>query len=201
MQCCALAVGFVFLTACDDTRQVQSWTAEKATTGEMQKVVTFVMTPSASTRRIAEQVMAQELRERGIAAAAGFEVLEDGDLRNVVAARQKLSAAGFDGALILRPLDKETEVNYTGGAFPPYYSTFWGYYGWGWPYVYDPAYVHTTRVRTMEAMAYSLDQDRLLWTGLLENRNGSDLQDIVEEVAEEVAERMQNRELLASASR
>jgi hypothetical protein len=165
----------------------------------MKKVVAFVMTPSASTRRAAEQLMTEELRERGIDASPAYEVLEEGDLRNVDAPKKKLATAGFDGALILRPLGKETEINYTGGSFPPYYSTFWGYYGWGWPYIYDPGYVYTTTVRRLEGMAYSIDQNRLLWSGLMEDRNGSDLKDIVQEVTKTMAERMRSKELLAAA--
>ena len=188
-----LSVALLGLAGCDNTHLIDSWTARNADSARLTKIVTIAVTRNYVTRHLAEADMAQQLIKRGIKATPAYAVLNDGDLRNVFNAKKKLAKAGFDGAVIVRPLGTEREINYAGGEFPPYYGTFWGYYDWAWPYVYEPGYTYTTTVLNMETLVYSVDQDRLLWAGMMQNNATTKFTKAVNGVAKDVAETLRDK--------
>ena len=41
----------------------------------------------------------------------------------------------------------------------PYYSSFWGYYGYSWGAVYDPGYVRDDRIVSLETLIFSVPKN------------------------------------------
>jgi hypothetical protein len=80
----------------------------------------------------------------------------------------------------------------------PNYATFWGggYYGWGWGGVYDPGYMRTDTIVTVETLIYSLEQNKLVWAGQSQTTNPSKVGPFVQEMVTEVAGQLKKQGLI-----
>ena len=86
--------------------------------------------------------------------------------------KERLRADGFDGALIMRLVDVDKDIRYIPGSYssyPVYYRDFWGYYWNSFTSeatTYSPGYYQTTKSYSLEMNVFSLQEDKLVWTGL-----------------------------------
>jgi len=80
-----------------------------------------------------------------------------------------------------------------------YYSSFWGYYGYGWSSVYVPASARTKRVVVVETTIYSVPRNQLLWAAVSETNNPRDLRGFFEELSKEMVKEMQKQGLARRA--
>jgi hypothetical protein len=77
------------------------------------------------------------------------------------------------------------------------YGSFWGgYYRYGWGAVYEPGYLRTDTIVTVETLVYSLADDKLIWAGASQTTNPSSLDGFVRELAGKVADQMRKEGLL-----
>jgi hypothetical protein len=68
----------------------------------------------------------------------------------------------------------------------PYYSTLWGYYGYGWGNVYVPApFIDRDTIVIVETLIYSVPRNQLLWAAVSEAKNPKSLQRFVEDLVKE----------------
>src|ERR1017187_128297 len=130
----ALVIGAL---ACSSTTFVSTWSAPDAKPVRLagKKVVAVFLTKTGSVRRRAEDVMGRELNAGGAQAGPSYPILSDEEAKDPENAKAKLSSLGFEGAVVMRVVGKESDVNYVpGGAvwIGPRYHHFWGYWGWGW---------------------------------------------------------------------
>jgi hypothetical protein len=105
----------------------------------------------------------------------------------------------------MRVIGEKQRVSYTPGyyapgypGFPPYYMRFSGYWGYGWGAVYEPGYLTTDTVVSVETLVYSLTQDKLLWAGTSKTTNPAKVGPFVSELGEAVANEMTKQGLLAN---
>ena len=96
----------------------------------------------------------------------------------------------------MRLLRVEDRVHYVPGSYPPYYGTFWGYYGWAWPALYTPDYVYTDKVVQVETTIFSIKDDKLLWTSLSETTNPKSARDVVLDIAKQIGKEARKRGLM-----
>ena len=125
-----------------------------------------------------------------------YNILEEAELRDKERAKTKILQMGFDGAVIMRPLRIEDRVNYVPGSYPPYYGSFWGYYGWAWPTLYTPDYVYTDKIVQVETTIFSIKDDKLLWTSLSETTNPESARDVVMDIAKAIGKEARKRGLV-----
>ena len=125
----------IFLSACSSTRIASSWRDPETRVDleKLSKVLVVALMRDESSRRAAEDEMAARLKGKGIVSYGylGEEIktLSEDQIRD------KLRADHFDGAITMRLVDGDKEVNYTPGTFssyPVYYRTFGGYIRRGW---------------------------------------------------------------------
>jgi hypothetical protein len=67
----------------------------------------------------------------------------------------------------------------------PYYSTLWGYYGYGWGSLYIPGSVEQDTIVVVETTIYSVPRNKLLWAAVSETKNPKDLQRFVQDLVKE----------------
>jgi hypothetical protein len=197
-----LAVGalVLFLGACaDSTTYTSTWKAPN-TVGvtPMGKTIAAVfVTRNESQRRSAEDTMAADLTARGAHGIAAYTLLPNEQRGDAEAARVKLKEAGADGVVVMRVVGKDQQVTYTPGTqFPSYYSGFGPYWGYGWQTAYQPGYLQTDTLISVETLVYSLTQDKLLWGGTSRTTNPNNLSTLVKEVADATAKEMTKEGLL-----
>jgi hypothetical protein len=187
----AIAAGAVMLVmvgACASTKFTSTW--KDPSVGQLafkgRAVAAFFVTSNESLRRSGETALANELEKRGMRARRGYEILGADEVKSADALRAKLKEAAVDGAVVMRVIDRRQEVNYVPGT-GPYAGTLDGYWGYGWGAVYDPGYLTTDTIVSVETLVYSVPRNKLVWAGVSEtidpDRIDSAIQGIVDQAA------------------
>ena len=179
------AITLLGLSACySSTKTEQTWTSPAARTEPpLTNVVTLFTSDNNTMRRAGEDRLARELADEGVRATPAYMVLGESDVSNQDAVREKLRAMGYDGLVTMRVIDREYS-----------FDSGWGYYGGDWYYGYAwPDYSYTSTVYRVEATAYSLKTNQLVWSGLIRSSDPDDSRDLIRDTTEEAAEQLSAR--------
>ncbi len=184
------------------TNFVSTWTNPAGgSIGEARKkVATFVLSADESMRLGPEETLAAELRARGTDAYAGYTVLPRELAKDTEKAKAFIKKAGITGAVLVRVVGKELRTHYTPGSMwyaAPYYPTFWGYWNYGWTTVYDPGYLTTDTVLSVEVLLYSVAGDSLIWAGRSETTNPKEIRKFVKDLVAAAAKKLRTEGLIA----
>jgi len=164
----------LFLSACAQTRVVDSWKADQPVTHKPQKVAVIAVLPDALTRKAVEIDMAKVLVKKGTPAVPGSEVPGmSGGIRgeiDVDVATEILRSAGVDGVVV---------IFYSGGGVSEGYvrSDYWAQYvgsgvgySWGRPYFTDvytvrqgAGYADYKTTAYVESSYYDLETEQPVW--------------------------------------
>ena len=153
------------------------------------RVAAFVIGIHEPVRRTAEDALVRELTARGAQGVAGSTLLPAWEARNPEAARRKLQHAGVEGTVALRIVARNHHVVH----FPP---RSWGYWGVDWPSPSDPDAIRTDTVVWVEARAYSVVRDKVLWVGESVATNHTTVDAFVRELGARAADAVQSAGLL-----
>jgi len=192
----ALAAAVVLLAGCGPSTQLQNvWTPPDVQPVDFRKVLAVAVTSEPSIRRSMEDAMVALITRAP--ATQSYLVLSEAEYNNQDAAKQKVLAEGFDGAIIMRVVRMDSQQSYMPGTpMPaPYYSP-WGYWGYSYSYAYSPGYMVTDEYVTIETNLYSLKDDKLLYSAQSESLNPDNINDLVGSVAEATVAEMHSRGLL-----
>jgi hypothetical protein len=153
------------------------------------KVIVAFQSPDGARRRQIEDLMVARIAN----ATPSYTLITEDDAKNREQARQKVTAAGFDGAVVARFVSSENQQTYVPGSTwwgPAPYGSMWGYWGYGWGAAYSPGYVVNDQIVTLETNVYSVADDKLLWASRSETFNPSSSQDLVNSVIDATVSRM-----------
>ena len=177
-----LAMGLATLAGCSSgTKLAGSWREPQLTGAPFQKVVVLVLAKDTVMRRIAEDEFVA--RASGATQAVqSYSLVPENELGDQDKVKARLAAADIDGAAVMRLVGSDEQITYNPGSYVTAYYTFWGYYGYAYPMVFDTGYVTADRVVRVETNVYSVTGDKLIWTGLSESMNPDSAQQIVRDV-------------------
>lgn len=180
-------------TALAGTKFTSTWKAPEATGVSFagQKVVALVISGDESLRISGEEGLARELTGRGLQGVAAYRLIPKEELTDAGKARGWFERSQVAGVVAMRPVSADKERTYVPGTWAsPYYSSLWGYYGYGWGALYDPGYVREDTKVIIETLIYRVSDGALLWAGLSESTNPKStarlLKDLVEEAVKEM---------------
>ena len=113
------------------------------------------------------------------------------------ALRKKVAERGIDGAIVLRIVAIDEQEQYVSGRYvtDPSYS-FWGYYGYYWPRVYEPGYSVSQQIVTIESKIFSVADGKLLWSGISRTPQPESVKGLVDDLARAAVTQLQNEGLL-----
>lgn len=189
LPCLAVALGFA---ACGGSTTIeQSWKAPNVAPSNLHNVVAVYISRDETMRRTVEDSMAQRLGQLGVRAVPAYSVLSDEDLKDRDRAKAKLVAGGYDGAVALRLVGKETKLVATP-------STFDGYWGMAWPGAYNPGYLSTETVVRVETKVFSLADNKLVWSGLSKTVDPNTMRSAIDDVTKVVAKALEKQQIVAS---
>jgi hypothetical protein len=195
-----LGAFLLFALGCATTTFESTWKNPDAqVVNPAGKVVAAVfVSADESRRRAAEDALVRDLNARGAHGVAAYTLLPPSIHANSEQARERFKAAGVEGVVTMRVISSKDRFTYTPGymTFPPYYDRFSGYWGYGWGTVYEPGYLQTDTIVSVETLVYSLTQDKLLWAGTSRTTNPTDLDKFVNEIADAAAKAMTQQGLL-----
>lgn len=187
----AIAIGLL-LAACagPSTTIEQSWRAPDAQLGGLRNVVTMAVTSDGTLRRSTEDQMAAKLAAAGIRATPMYAVLGDAERQNRDQAKAKLRAMGYDGVIALRLVSRDQELEYVPGSFDYY-----------WGMTYDPGYLYSETVVRIETSAYSLEDNRLVWSAISRTVDPDSIREGIDEVTALAASQLQKQGVVAGTPR
>ncbi|MEO6315570.1 MAG: hypothetical protein ABIU63_16175 [Chitinophagaceae bacterium] len=184
----------IALSGCGTTAHIEkSWRDPEVTVdmSKLNKVLVVAMLKNEANRHVTEDKLVMLLNGKGV---ASYNYLtKDITQEKEDAMRQKLKEDGIDGIVIMRLADVDKDVKYVPGSFntfPPYYGRFWGYYRRAGSNFYQQGYYETTKTFTVETNVYSLVRDKLVWSGLTNSVNPSNVEKLMDATAKTVYARM-----------
>ena len=194
----SLAVAFL-LAACasNSTELVNAWKDPTLSTRHFNKVLAVFISKEEGLRRAAEDELARKLGN----AVPAYSVFPDSLLTDRSKAKAWVKQAGFDGAVIMRPVSVDRETTYVPGqtyVVPAPYSSMWGYWGTGWSYAYDPGYVQQDQVVSVEGNVYSVADGKLIWASRTKTYNPESVRQLVNEIVDVTVAEMKRQKVVAS---
>lgn len=158
------------------------------------KVAALVITADDSLRVAGEESLARELTARGMQGVATYRMAPKEELVSAERARGWFGRAGVEGVVALRLISGEKRLSYNDSLWlSPSYSTFWGYYGYGYTNAVVIGGVDRDTVVTVETLIFSVPGNQLLWAAVSETRNPKTLQKFVEDLVKESAKQLQQQ--------
>jgi hypothetical protein len=106
------------------------------------------------------------------------------------AAKAAFEKIGAVGIIVMRPLAVDQELSMTSVSVyaGPYYGGYWGgYYGYGWGHPYGSTMVTSDTILIVETLVYSLEHNKLVWSGRSKTTNPSDVAKFVRDLATSAA--------------
>jgi hypothetical protein len=161
-----------------------------------QKVVAIVIDADDSLRVAGEEALARELTARGIQGVPSYKFIPKELLTNPVEAKAWFERAAVQGVVAFRVVEKERRVTYVPATWSSsYYSTLWGYYGYGWGAVYEPGHKRDDSFVSLETLIFSVPRNALVWAGISTTEKPKNAQAVVTEVVKEAAKEMRKQGL------
>lgn len=181
-----------FVACGPSTEIVKSWMEPGTTitpTGS-EKVLVIGLVKDEASRRIVEDNLVKRLKVKGV---ASYTVLSE---EMVKAAKEDaleayLKSGGFTHVLLSRLADIEKETSYVPGTTTGYYGGYGRYYGYGASMYSSPGYYQEDKNYFVETTVYSIDPNKLLWTGTTKTVNPSKMDKTINEIADAVTYQMQ----------
>jgi len=188
------------LAGCATTSFNSKWKAPDAEPVQLhgQAIAAVVMTKDPANRRPAEDALAAEISKRGAVGVPAYTIVPDDQIKDLEATKRLLAQQNVVGVVFMRVVGRDQQTTYVPGQWTsgPYYGSFSNYWGYGWGAVYDPGYLQTDTVVSVETLIYSFRQDKLLWAAMSETINPSKAESLVKELAGRVAGELEKDKLL-----
>jgi len=187
-----IILGFSSLIGCGpSTEIVKSWRDPASMISETgtQKILVLGLVKDESSRRIIEDNLVKRLNGKGV---ASYTIITD---EMVKAAKEdhleeELAKGGFTHVLLVRLADIEKETSYVPGTTTGYYGGYGRYYGYGAGMYSTPGYYQEDKNYYVETAVYSINPNKLLWTGTTKTVNPSKMDKTINEIADVVGDKM-----------
>jgi hypothetical protein len=184
------------LSAKIDFTSTWKWMDASTVSFAGKKVAALVISQDDSLRVAGEEALVRELTARGLQGVASYRIAPKEELQKAERAKVWFEKANVEGVVAVRPVSADKVSTYTPGTWiNPYYSTLWGYYGYGWGSVYIPGRTDRETVVVVESTIYSVPRNQLVWAGVSETRNPKELRQFVEELVKEAVSELQKQGL------
>lgn len=201
--CTALLM--VALAACaGSTKLVNSWKAPDAaplTVKQGDLVIAMVMSKEETTRRTGEDLLGEELRQRGLRPIQSFTLIPTDQVDDKEKAAALIQDSGAVALIAMRPIavnKQQTFVppSYVGPGGP--YGGWGPYYGYGWGAAYTPGYVVTDTIVRIETLVFDLKQNKLVWAGQSETTNPDRLDQFMRDLVKAIGDDMRRKGVIAA---
>jgi hypothetical protein len=190
----AVALASVLVSAAPQLKS--SWRNMDPAATPVSRVVVIGFSRDVASRRSMEDALTAEIRKNGGKAEPSY-TLVPGDLpKEVSAIKEKVVSGGFDGAVIVRVAGMSKEQAWDHATvMPGYYATTWSYWGYWYPYAWDPFYLREETTVRIETVVYAVD-GLMIWSGLSVSTNPGSVRNVIREVAVPVGAELKKRNVV-----
>ena len=165
------------LASCASTSLVDTWKNPELSARRLGKVLVVSMNANNGIRRLNENVLAADLRQRGVDALQGHTLLPDDHKADLPTLQRAVAKAGAEGVLTIQTIKIEQQSSYHPGYVTGYYPGYWypsafpswnlyGYYGSSM--FYEAPYLTTWEVTTVQVSLFEAGSGKLLWAGTVQ---------------------------------
>jgi len=186
---------------CVTTQIVSDWRDPSVTIkeGDFKKVLVLALVENEGSRRIIEDKLVSLLKTQAV---ASYSYLTKEDLAGTLdAAKEKIKKDGFDGIITMRLAKIEKDVNYVPGTYPSHFYSPWSYGGYAASMYYDPGYYQVDDVYNVETNLYTLNPEKLIWSGVTSTINPEKIDKAVDEIAKVVKDKMVEEKFFIEATK
>jgi hypothetical protein len=194
-----LAVALAAMVGCARTKLESSWRDPAAQLGELQgkRVGAFVISQRLAVRHSGEDALARALTDHGVIGIPGYQLVGAQEATDETALPKQLRNQSLDALVLMRIVDSRQVLTYSGFNGPYYaYWPYYGYYGSAWDTAGGPGAVFNDTIVTVETTAYSLPDNKLLWTGVTETTDPRNLDALIKNVADKATKEMKKQGLV-----
>jgi hypothetical protein len=187
------------------SKLVMSLRLPNAPAKKVHRVLALGLSSRTEVRADFEDALAAELASTDLEAVAGNTILlrPPGTQLDLNYLREQIQANQIEAVVVSRLIKVDNTVTYIPGApyvVPyPYYNTFYGYYGTLYPVVYSPGYLQQEKKVRVETNLYyvtAAPDGELVWTGITDTFNPTDVHKAIKGLVKLVVTQMQNEEVL-----
>ena len=195
------ALPLVFLLASGCWRRTElaaTWHEPSPTLLNFHRTVAVFVTTDESMRRAVEDQLSQVFPNT----IPSYRVMPNASSADKNTILQQLRQAGFDGAISMRVTNVSEQINYNAAYGGPYWGGAYGFNGYwnnAWAYPYNPYYITTTQVVSVETNIYSLAQDKLVFAALSQTSDPANVGKLVRSVMRHVNEQLRKDGMIVSA--
>jgi hypothetical protein len=169
------------------------------------RVMALGLSDKTVVRADFEDALAAELSNKGYDAVPGNTILlrPVGTQLDLDYLRDQIRAHEIEAVVVSRLVKVDNTETYVPGTVYyvpyPYYNTFYGYYGSLYPVVYSPGYLQKEKKVRVETNLYYVDgapNGQLVWTGITDTFNPSNVHKAIKGLVNLVVTKMQKDEAL-----
>jgi hypothetical protein len=188
------------------SKLMMSWkNPSYSTAKKFHRVLALGLSNKTEVRADFEDALAAELSSKGYEAVPGNAILlrPAGTQLDLNYLREQIRANQIEVVVVSRLVKVDNTVTYVPGtayvAPFPYYNTFYGYYGALYPVIYSPGYLKKEKKVRVETNLYYVNgapDGQLVWTGITDTFNPSNLHKAIKGLVNLVVTQMQKEEVL-----
>jgi hypothetical protein len=190
-----LPLALVLVSGCwRRTELAATWHEPTPTLLNFNHTVSVFATSDESMRRAVEDQIAQKFPNT----TPSYRTMPnagDGKKETIL---QQMRGEGFDGAIVMRVTNVSEQVTYNGSYWGGAYG-FAGYWDAAWAYPYNPGYVTTTQIVTVETNIYSLKDDKLVFAALSQTSDPANVGKLVRSVMRHINEQLKKDGMIVSS--
>jgi hypothetical protein len=188
----ALCIVALMVGCSPSTQITKSWQAPGASiqvANATNKILVIGLVKDETSRRVVEDDLVKRI---GPSAVASYTFLTPDVIKTADSNMldQKLKQDKFTHVLMMRLADVDKETSYVPGTTTGFYGGYGRFYGYGAGFYSDPGYYTTDKNYIIETTVYSVDPDKLIWTGTTKTVNPTKLDNTVTAIADVVSDKM-----------
>jgi hypothetical protein len=187
------------------SKLVMSWRNPSYASKKFHRVLALGFSDKVEIRADFEDALAAELASNGLDAIPGNTILlrPPGTQLDLNYLKEQIRANQIEAVVVSRLIKVDNTVTYfPGGAYVvpfPYYNTFYGYYGALYSTVYSPGYLQKEKKVRVETNLYyvtSASDGQLVWTGITDTFNPSNVHKAMRGLVSLLVTKMRSEEVL-----
>ncbi len=196
----AIVLTAVVLAFGKSSKLVMSWkNPSYSPEKKFHRVLALGLSDKTEVRVDFEDTLAAQLASAGLDAVPGNQILlrPPGTKLDLNTLKEQIRANHIEAVVVSRLIKVDNTVTYVPGMpyiVPyPYYNTFGGYYGTIYPVVYSPGYLQNEKKVRIETNVYVVSEPdgQLIWTGVTDTLNPSNVHKAIKGLVQLVVEKMQ----------
>jgi hypothetical protein len=157
--------------------------------GSQNHVLVIGLVKDETSRRIVEDNLVKKMVVKG---TASYTIITEDMVKAATedALESMIAEKGFTHVLMVRLADVEKETSYVPGSTTVHYGGYGRYYGYGASMYGSPGYYTEDKNYFVETAVYSINPNKLLWTGTTKTVNPSNMSNTIDDIAMIVTDKM-----------